>query len=108
MTGRCLRGDVGLYALLLLFLLGPLSREVAEAQRNAQPPRVGVLLTGSPGRNPELHMFRQALQDLGYVEGKSIILEIRWVEARVERQAVLISELVRLPVDVLEIGRAHV
>ena len=102
MTGGCRRGSIGLYTLLLLSLLAPLS---AEAQRKAQPPpRVGVLLTGSPGRNPELHVFRQALQGLGYVEGTSIILEMRWVEARVERQAVLVSELVRLPVDVLVVG----
>jgi hypothetical protein len=59
MTETFLRG-AGLVALILGFLAAPLP---AEAQRAAQPLRVGVLLPGAPG--PQLNAFRQGLQALG-------------------------------------------
>jgi putative ABC transport system substrate-binding protein len=91
----------GFYALILLVLLAPLP---AEGQRPAQPPRVGVLFPFAPGRNPAVNALREGLHGLGYVEGKSIILEMRWADARIDRQQAFVSELVRLPVDVLVVG----
>ena len=41
------------------------------------------------------------LPELGYVEEKSIILQTRWAEARLDRRVAHVGELVRLPVDVL-------
>jgi putative tryptophan/tyrosine transport system substrate-binding protein len=45
--------------------------------------------------------FRQALRELGYVEGQTIVLELRWFEGRPERAPQLVAELVGLKVDVL-------
>jgi putative ABC transport system substrate-binding protein len=48
-----------------------------------------------------LAAFKHSLQELGYVEGQTIALEIRWAEGRTERMIELAAELVRLDVDVL-------
>jgi putative ABC transport system substrate-binding protein len=45
--------------------------------------------------------FRQGIRDLGYVEGKTIALEVRWAEGSYERMPGLVAELVGLKVDVL-------
>jgi len=45
--------------------------------------------------------FRQGLRDLGYIEGKNIVLEYRYAEGKIERLPHLAEELVRLPVDVI-------
>jgi putative ABC transport system substrate-binding protein len=50
------------------------------------------------------HLFeaaRQALGELGYVEGQTIALEVRWAEGRYERLPELVAEMVRLKVDVM-------
>jgi putative ABC transport system substrate-binding protein len=48
-----------------------------------------------------LDVFRQALRDLGYVEGQSIVIEYRWAEGTPDRLFELATELVRLKVDVI-------
>jgi putative ABC transport system substrate-binding protein len=65
--------------------------------------RIGCLYTGSPptGSNPLLEAFRQGLRDLGYVEGRNILIESRYAEGQEDRCPALAAELVRLPVDVL-------
>jgi putative ABC transport system substrate-binding protein len=45
--------------------------------------------------------FRRGLRDLGYVEGKNIVIEYRWAEGRYERLPDLAAALVRLEVDVI-------
>ncbi|MGY3033044.1 ABC-type uncharacterized transport system substrate-binding protein [Bradyrhizobium sp. USDA 4354] len=50
--------------------------------------------------------FRQRLTELGYVEGRSIALEVRWAEGRVERLPGLVTELVGLKSDVLVAGNS--
>src|SRR5262245_84151 len=64
-------------------------------------PRVGVVLASTWGSKHVLEAFRQALRELGYVEGQTILLEIRWAEGHVERMPELVAELVDLKVDVL-------
>jgi ABC-type uncharacterized transport system substrate-binding protein len=75
----------------------------ADAQQPGKMPRVGyVTSTGNsndPG--PSGQAFRQGLQDLGYIEGKNILLEYRYVEGDPNRIPGLLAELVRLKVDVL-------
>jgi putative tryptophan/tyrosine transport system substrate-binding protein len=69
---------------------------------NAQPTKVakiGWLVEGGAGAGREL--FRQALADLGYVEGKNLTIEYRYSEGKAERLPALADELVRLKVDVL-------
>src|SRR5262249_46722150 len=87
-------------ALLCLALLAaPLA---GEAQLPGKVPRVGHLLpTTAAEFVPHLPSFRQALREAGYVEGESILLELRWAGGRADRFAELAAELVRLKVDVI-------
>ena len=48
-----------------------------------------------------IEAFRQGLRDLGYVEGRNIVIEYRWAEGKPERMRELADELVRLKVDVI-------
>jgi putative ABC transport system substrate-binding protein len=75
----------------------------AEAQQPAKKvPRIGVLLPGSPSSySLRTEALLQGLRDLGYVEGKTIAVEWRWAEDRVEKLPGLAAELVRLNVDVI-------
>jgi putative ABC transport system substrate-binding protein len=73
----------------------------ASAQTQPKIPRVGCVfgVTATSQNNSEV--FRQRLRELGYVEGQTIVLEVRWAEGRVERMPELVAELVGLKVDVL-------
>ena len=51
--------------------------------------------------------LRQGLRALGYVEGQSIALEVRWAEGRPERMSELVVELLRLEIDVLVVGSSQ-
>jgi putative ABC transport system substrate-binding protein len=83
--------------------LGSLSAPfVAEAQQPAKTPRIGVLGVGSAnGDARQFEALRQGLRDLGYVEGKSLVIEYRWAEDRRDRLPGLAAELVRLKVDLI-------
>src|SRR5262245_27018536 len=80
---------------------------VADAQQSSKIPRIGYLsrdLHPSDSRAPSprrLEAFRQGLQDLGYIEGKNIIIEYRYAEERLERLPALAEELVRLKVEII-------
>ena len=72
------------------------------AKQVAKVPRIGLLGAASaPGYASQLEAFRQGLRDLGYVEGKNIIIEYRWAEGRYDRLSALATELVGLQVDVI-------
>ncbi len=73
----------------------------AEAQL-PKIPRIGFLSTTSPSNVPtRLEAFRQGLRDLGYVEGKNVVIEYRYAEGNIDRLPTLLDELVRLKVDVI-------
>ena len=73
----------------------------AEAQQAAKIARIGYLAL-NPAANPHLHeAFRQGLRDLGYVEGRNVVIEYRDAEGKVERVPALAAELVPLKVDVI-------
>jgi putative ABC transport system substrate-binding protein len=73
----------------------------AEAQPAVKVPRIGYLAL-NPAANPHLHeAFRQGLRDLGYVEGRNVVIESRNAEGKPERLPALAAELVALKVDVL-------
>src|SRR5262244_3452888 len=72
-----------------------------DAQQPAKIPRIGVLSGGFPGSSPDIDAFRQGLRDLGYVEGKNLIIEHRYAEGKRDRYPDLVSDLVRLKVDVI-------
>src|SRR5262249_37717812 len=74
----------------------------AEAQQPAtKVPRIGYLSGSGAPDNPGVEAFRQGLRDLGYVEGKNILIEYRSLEGNVDRIPSLMAELVQLKVDVL-------
>jgi putative ABC transport system substrate-binding protein len=87
---------------LIVLTLGHLAAPIAEAQQPARVPRVGILRLVRPDYTDE--SFRQGLRDLGYVEGKTIVIEARYAEGQAERLPVLAAELVNLPVDVVLTG----
>jgi ABC-type uncharacterized transport system substrate-binding protein len=74
----------------------------AEAQQPGEVPRIGFLSAGSPHVFPgRTEAFRQGLHELGYVEGKNIIIEWRFGDGRRDRSSVLAAELVGLKVDII-------
>jgi putative tryptophan/tyrosine transport system substrate-binding protein len=74
----------------------------AEAQQVGKVYRIGVLERTSPPLNTaNFDAFRQGLQDLGYVEGKNLVIEYRSAEGRSERFPTLATELVNLKVDLI-------
>src|SRR5262245_57331102 len=89
--------------------LGVLGLLCAPRVVEAQPskgPRIGVLMPGTGPRSDAriLEPFRRGMRDLGWVEGKNILVEYRWAEGRSERIPELVAELVRLNVDVILAG----
>jgi putative ABC transport system substrate-binding protein len=93
---------IGLAVVLAVSLtLAPLA---AETQQAVSVPRVGFLSPSSLSepRTPRyLEAFRQGLRELGYVEGQSIAIELRWAEGKYDRLPALAAELVRLQVNVI-------
>jgi len=74
----------------------------ASAQQAAKVPRIGYLAPASlSALVVRTDAFRQGLRDLGYVEGKNIVIEWRSAEGKVDRLPALAAELVRLKVDVI-------
>src|SRR5262249_30726633 len=75
-----------------------------EAQTSPKAPKVGYLSIGSasdPRRAALLSAFQQGLSELGYVEGKNILIEARFAEGPYDRLPNLAAELVRLKVDII-------
>jgi putative tryptophan/tyrosine transport system substrate-binding protein len=74
----------------------------AEAQQTKKVPRIGYLTFAL--RSTRAEAFRQGLRDLGYAEGKNIVIEWRSADGKWERGPALAEELVRLKVDVIVTG----
>ena len=73
-----------------------------EAQKATGISRVGWLEVCGPGpKRPNFDIFRARLAELGYVEGKNLIIEQRFADCRYDRMPGLATELVQIPVDVL-------
>ena len=72
------------------------------AQQKVKVWRIGFLGTASAsGFAQRVEALRAGLRDLGYVEGKNLVIEFRWAEGKYERLPELAAELVRLKVDVI-------
>ena len=103
-TMRC--SAVGcIVTLTLSFLAAP---RAADAQQPAKVARIGYLATTGGAGSPLAEAFRQGLQDLGYVEGKTIAMAYRFAEGKPERLPALAAELVQLPVDVIVAASSQV
>jgi putative tryptophan/tyrosine transport system substrate-binding protein len=71
------------------------------AQQPKKVPQIGFL-TASPSVFPSrIEAFRQGLRELGYIEGKNIIIEWRYTDGKLDRAPALVAELVRLKVDII-------
>jgi putative tryptophan/tyrosine transport system substrate-binding protein len=87
------------YALPALILT---TIHLADAQQPKKVYRIGVLSSFSPPiGSSRKSPLRQALSELGYVEGKDIVIESRYLEGNVDRTHSFVAELVQLKVDVL-------
>jgi putative ABC transport system substrate-binding protein len=88
-------------AIALLALLSPVA---ALAQQAAKVARIGYL-GDTPAAGTHLRAaLLQGLRDLGYVEGRNVVIEYRFAEGKAERLPALAAELVALNVDVIVAG----
>ena len=75
---------------------------IAEAQQPKKIPRIGFLGALSPSSiSARIEAFRQGLRELGYVEGKNLVIEYRWAEGKFDRVPALAAEIVQLKVEVI-------
>jgi putative tryptophan/tyrosine transport system substrate-binding protein len=90
---------VGIAALAVAFVM---CAAAAQAQQPTKVPRIGYL-SGSPPFSiaERIEAFRQGLLELGYMEGKNIVIEWRSAEGKRDRLPALATELVHLKVDVI-------
>ena len=98
---RLWRGVIrfGLAAMLLSFSFP------AEAQQPTKVPRIGYLSVLSLSAMADrIKAFRQGLNELGYVEGKNVVMELRYGEEKPDHVSDLAIELVRLKVDAIVTG----
>ena len=89
--------------LIMTVALGILAAPLtADAQQPAKVARIGLLIGSSASFiAPYIETFRQALRELGYVEGQNIAIEYRYAEGSYDRLPVLAADLVRLKVDII-------
>jgi ABC-type uncharacterized transport system substrate-binding protein len=74
----------------------------AGAQQPPKIAKIGVLISATPAAAAHFtEVFRQGLGELGHVEGKTFVLELRYGEARADRISEIARELVSLKVDVI-------
>ena len=74
----------------------------ADAQQPKKVPRIGYLSGNFPSsESVRTEAFLQGLRELGYVEGKNIVMEYRFAEGKLDRLPLLAAELVRLKADVI-------
>jgi putative ABC transport system substrate-binding protein len=89
--------------LLVFLVLGLLATPLAaEAQQAARVHRIGYIsMRSGPADNVPLDGFQRGLRELGYLEGRDVVLEIRYAGAGTKTLSDLATELVRLKVDVI-------
>jgi putative ABC transport system substrate-binding protein len=90
---------LGLSVITFVLVVGVV---VAHAQQPKKVPQVGFLGSASPSAvSARIEALRQGLRELGYVEGKNIVIEQRYAEGKFDRLNELAAELVHLKVDVI-------
>jgi putative tryptophan/tyrosine transport system substrate-binding protein len=104
MRGKAPSMRVRIAGIILTIVIfgGPLA---ADAQQPGKVYRIGFLGAGSaPGYASSIAALRQGLRDLGYVEGRNIVIEFRWADMKLDRFDGLAAELVQLKADVIIVG----
>ena len=103
---RGLKWEAGIVALDFAFAK---CAAAATAQQPTKVPRIGFLDAPSAAAVAvRTEVFREGLRQLGYVDGKNIVIEYRYAEGKIDRLPALAAELVRLKVDVIVTGGATV
>jgi putative ABC transport system substrate-binding protein len=90
-------------AIFLLVLISTLLALICGSAKGQQPkkvPRIGFL-SATSASSMRVAVFRQGLSELGYVEGKKIVIDCRYAEGKLDRLPAFVAELVDLKVDVL-------
>ena len=91
--------------LILVVMMLLVVAAIAEAQQPKKGPRIGYLTGSSPSADStRIEAFGQGLRELGYVEGKNIVIEYRYAEGKLDRMTELAADLVRLNVEVIVTG----
>ena len=87
--------------LVLCALLFTLSLP-AQAQQPTKIPHIGFLASASRSSiSDRIEAFHQGLRELGYIEGKNILIEYRFAEGKLDRLSAFAADLVRIKVDVI-------
>src|SRR5262249_53364620 len=73
----------------------------ARAQQAGKLPTIGFLVSGTPSSHSQWVAFVRRLQELGWIEGRTVAIEYRWAEGRTERAAEIAAEFVQRKVDVI-------
>jgi putative ABC transport system substrate-binding protein len=74
----------------------------AEAQQPGKIPRIGyVAASSAEGGHAHREAFRRGLRELGYIEGKNVVIEFRYLEGLSDRSPSVVAELLQLKVDLL-------
>jgi putative ABC transport system substrate-binding protein len=91
---------IGAWQLATFFLV---TASTVDAQQPTRIPRIGFVTSAGNPNSPGLRVeaFQRGLRELGYVEGKNILVEYRYIEGKTERVPEIVAELVKLNVDVL-------
>jgi putative tryptophan/tyrosine transport system substrate-binding protein len=99
------KGRTKIFAFAVLPILFALCSS-AIAQQTARVPRIGYLSTAGDftTTSPQLELLRQGLRDLGYVDGKNIVIEYRSLEGNLDRLSTVLAQLLELKVDVLYVA----
>src|SRR5262245_6226622 len=90
---------VGIFALVVTLTIGG---AVAQAQQPKKVPRIGILFGASSSANAgRIEAFRQGLRQLGYIDGKTIVIEVRYADGKLDRLPTLAAELFGLNVELI-------
>ena len=89
----------GVFSVLFVVMLFAVAI-IAEAQQPTNIPRIGYVASTAPD-TPNNLAFRRGLQDLGYIEGKNILVEDRYAAGKADRIPGLVAELMKLKIDIL-------
>ena len=96
---KFMKREIVTFLMWLTLIFVPVSP--VHAQKPATNRRMGVLYLGAPHSNANFDVFFQGLRELGYVDGKNILIEYRYAEGKENRLPELATELVRLKLDAI-------
>jgi putative ABC transport system substrate-binding protein len=88
-------------ALIVVLLFAEFVPPLAGSTQQPKVPTIGVLVVGSPGSERFWRLFREAMRELGYMEGQNVRFDFRSDQGQASRLPALAADLVRLKVDII-------